>query len=146
MRLVILMALLFPFLSNAQSIFGTWKNIDDEDGEAKSHIEIYEQDGLIHGKVIKLLDNATLRTCTKCKDERKDQEIEGMVILWNLKPEKKKNKYNKGKIIDPKNGKIYGCKMELKEEDLLHVRGYIKSPLFGRTQKWYRVKDTSSTQ
>lgn len=126
-------------LSWSQSIMGVWKNVDDEDGEVKSHIEIYEEDGMLQARVIKILDNASLKVCTKCKDERNDQEIEGMVIMWDMKPEKKKNKYKGGKILDPKNGKTYSCKIELKKPDVLKVRGYIKAPIFGRTQEWYRV-------
>jgi uncharacterized protein (DUF2147 family) len=119
------------------SCVGTWENIDDEDGKPKSHIEIYEEDGKLYGKVIKLLENATIRNCIKCEGDRKDQALEGMVILWDLKI--KKNKGDKGKIIDPKTGKIYDCKIELDDENTLKVRGYIKTPFLGRTQKWYRV-------
>ncbi len=127
-------------ISLAQSVIGVWKNVDDEDGKVKSHLEVYEEDGMIHARVKKLLDNATITTCIKCKDERKDQDIEGMVIMWDMKPEKKKNKYKGGKILDPKNGKTYSCKIELKSPDVLKVRGYIKAPLFGRTQEWFRLK------
>jgi uncharacterized protein (DUF2147 family) len=119
------------------SCVGTWENIDDEDGKPKSHIEIYEEDGKLYGKVIKLLEKATIRNCIKCEGDRKDQALEGMVILWDLKI--KKNKGDKGKIIDPKTGKIYDCKIELDDENTLKVRGYIKTPFLGRTQKWYRV-------
>ncbi len=131
---------LFSFSLQAQSVIGVWKNVDDEDGEVKSHIEIYEEDGMIHGRVLKILDNASLRICTECKGDRKDKDIEGMIILWDMKPEKKKNKYKGGQILDPKNGKTYSCKIQLQSPDVLKVRGYIKAPLFGRTQKWFRVK------
>jgi len=127
------------FIGFSQSPIGIWKNIDDEDGKAKSHIEIYEKDGKLEGKVLKLLDNATLKVCKKCKDERKNAPIEGMVIMWDLK--KSKNGYKDGKIIDPKKGKEYGCKISLASEDVLDVRGYLKFAAFGRTQQWYRVKE-----
>lgn len=131
---------LISSISWAQSVVGVWKNVDDEDGKVKSHLEVYKEDGMIHARVKKILENATITTCIKCKGERKDQDIEGMVIMWDMKPEKKENKYKGGKILDPKNGKTYSCKIELKSPDVLKVRGYIKAPLFGRTQEWYRVK------
>jgi len=118
---------------------GIWKNIDDDDGKAKSHIEIYEENGKLHGRVIKLLEIATLKTCIECSGDRKDRPIEGMVILWDL--EKKKKKGVEGKILDPKKGKIYDCKIELEDANTLKVRGYIKTPFLGRTQNWYRVTD-----
>lgn len=129
---------LFSILSYGQSPVGIWKNLDDEDGEAKSHIEIYESDGMLHGKVIKLLPAATLTHCKKCKGDKKNAPIEGMVIMWDLK--KNGDSYDEGKIIDPKKGKEYGCKISLANEDELDVRGYLKFSVFGRTQKWYRVK------
>jgi len=61
-----------------------------------------------------------------------------MDILWDLK--KSGKSWDDGQIMDPKNGKIYDCKIELKGTDKLHVRGYMGVSMFGRTQTWYRVK------
>ena len=124
---------------NAQTLVGIWQNIDDEDGKPKSHIEVKEVDGKLQGTVIKLLEGADLKVCAKCKGERKDQPIEGMKIMWDLEV-KSDEKAEGGRIIDPKKGKEYGCKIKLKEEDLLEVRGYIGAPMFGRTQHWHRIK------
>lgn len=133
----------FAFLLSVQPIFsqnvlGFWKNIDDEDGKAKSVIEIYESDGHIYGRVDRLLEAATLTHCEKCKGDKKDAPITDMVILWDLHGKKGNKKAEKGKIIDPKSGKVYDCKIELEGSDVLKVRGYIGASLFGRTQKWYR--------
>lgn len=128
------------FLSHsatAQGVLGTWKNIDDKDGKAKSHIEIYEEGGKYYGKVVKLLPSATLINCKKCKDDRKDQPIEGMVILWDLI--KTGDSWDDGEIIDPKSGKIYDCSIKLNEEGNLDVRGYMGFSIIGRTQTWFRV-------
>lgn len=129
--------MLLAILIQGQSIEGIWVNIDDEDGKPKSHIEITKSNGQYYGKVVRLLEGATLKSCTKCKGERQNKPIEGMVIMWDLSP-KNSEEADGGSIIDPKNGKTYGCKIKLSEPDVLEVRGYIKSPLFGRTQKWYR--------
>lgn len=122
----------------AQSPIGVWENVDDEDGKPKSHIEIYEQNGKLYGKVIKLLEGATLKYCKKCKGDKKDQAIQGMVILWDL--ENMGDHYDNGTIIDPKKGKEYGCKISLASPDVLDVRGYLKFAWLGRTQTWNRVK------
>ena len=45
-----------------------------------------------------------------------------------------------GSIYDPKTGKTYSCKMTLKGNDKLSVRGYIGISLIGRTDVWTRVK------
>ena len=130
------------FLSStiwSQTAVGTWKTIDDEDGKATSHVSIYEEDGKIYGKVIKLIDPEST-ICTKCKDDKKDKPIEGMVILWDLK-QKKSNIWDGGKIMDPKNGKEYKCSIELEDANTLKVRGYIGFSLFGRTQVWYKLEE-----
>lgn len=39
----------------SQSVIGKWKTIDDETGEAKSVVEIYEKSGKVYGKVVEIL-------------------------------------------------------------------------------------------
>ena len=133
-----LIVLLFlTFNSWSQSAVGTWKTIDDEDGKVKLHVSIYEQDGKLYGKVTKLI-NPERTICTECKGDKKDQPIEGMQIMWNLEKDGDK-KWNGGKIMDPKNGKEYKCKIELEDQNTLNVRGFIGFSLLGRTQTWYRL-------
>lgn len=141
MRNLLLIAMLcMSQLLSAQSILGLWKNIDDEDGKAKSHIKVYEENGKIYGMVEELLEGATITVCDKCKGEKKGKPLVGMQILWDLEMSKNEKKASGGTIMDPKNGKEYSCKIELDGDDVLNVRGYIGTPLLGRTQKWYRVK------
>jgi len=47
--------------------------------------------------------------------------------------------YTGGTILDPDEGDIYKCKIWVKD-DVLTARGYIGVSLFGRSQKWFRVK------
>ena len=128
----------FGFIVFAQSPVGIWKNLDDEDGREKSHIEIYEQNGTLRGKVIKLLPAATITKCDKCTGANKGKSLVGMDILWDLK--KSGNVWEGGEILDPKNGKVYDCKIELDGKDKLKVRGFVGVSMFGRTQIWYKVK------
>lgn len=119
---------------------GMWKNIDDEDGKVKSHLKVYWEDGVLKAKVYKLLDNATVTICKKCKGDKKNQPLEGMEIMWGLTADGD-NEWTGGQIMDPKSGKEYKCKIELEEENKLKVRGYLGIPTFGRTQYWYRLVD-----
>jgi uncharacterized protein (DUF2147 family) len=121
-----------------QSPVGIWKNLDDTDGKEKSHIEIYEQNGKLRGKVIKLLPAATITRCDKCSGANKGKSLVGMDILWDM--QKTGSEWDNGHILDPKNGKIYRCKISLDGTDKLQVRGYIGISVFGRTQTWYKVK------
>lgn len=134
---------LITSLASAQSatdIMGKWKTIDDETGEAKSIVEIYEKGGKAYGKVIEVLNpDRKNAVCDKCSDgdPRKGQKVEGMVILTGL--EKDSDGWEDGQILDPNNGKVYSCKIARKGENL-DVRGYIGWSLIGRTQTWHPVK------
>lgn len=122
----------------AQSALGLWKTIDDETGEAKSHVQLYEQNGQMFGKVAQLLKSSPDRKCDKCPGERRNQPVLNMVVVEGLKV--KGGYWQSGRILDPEKGKWYTCNMWLKEGDpnVLVVRGYIGP--FYRTQYWYRVK------
>lgn len=44
----------------------------------------------------------------------------------------------KGRIIDPRNGSIYGVEMHLDPNGNLALRGFLGIPLLGHTQTWTR--------
>lgn len=128
-------------LSIAQnSVIGKWKTIDDETGKERSIIEIYEKGSMLFGKVIKTFPQPGEDLdpiCTKCdtEDPRYNQKIIGMNILQNMK--KINEGYGGGDILDPKNGKVYTCKIWVEGATLM-VRGYW-GPFF-RTQTWIKVQ------
>jgi uncharacterized protein (DUF2147 family) len=128
------------FISNAQSIFGKWKTIDDNTGVEKSIVDIYNVDGKAYAKVVQLLEKGKENEiCDKCKGAKKDKPIKGMEIINGLS--KDDDEWNDGKILDPKTGKVYKCYITLEEPNKLKVRGYIGFALLGRTQYWYRVEE-----
>jgi uncharacterized protein (DUF2147 family) len=132
-----LMAISITTLS-AQSVFGKWKTIDDETGEAKSIVEIFEKNGKVYGKVVEILNkNRQDAKCVDCPGDDAGKPVLGLTIIKGL--EKDGDEYNDGQILDPNNGKLYKCYIELESKDKLKVRGYIGFSLLGRTQYWYRV-------
>lgn len=116
---------------------GTWKTIDDETKKAKSYVKITESNGVLYGKIVKLINPSEPDPkCTACKGKKKGQSITGMTIIWGAK--KNGDKYTGGKILSPSKGKIYKLKMWNEGEKKLKIRGYIG--FFYRTQTWYRIK------
>ena len=130
----------FSTLSLAQpSPIGTWKTIDDNTGEAKSHVEIYENGGKLYGKIAKLLKSSHDKACEECPGKKKGKPLMGMLVIEGLEPYK--DYWRKGTIMDPENGNEYGCSIwfENGNADELKVRGKHWTGLY-RTQTWYRVK------
>jgi len=120
---------------------GLWKTIDDETGEAKSHIRISIKDGTLSGTIEKILPPGDPKAvCGACEGNLKDQPIVGMKILTGMK--KGPDGYKDGQITDPKNGKSYNALVWLDPEDSnkLNVKGYIGVSLFGRSQTWLRAE------
>lgn len=125
---------------NAQTVLGKWKTIDDETGEPKSIVEIYERGGKVYGKIVKLFRKPNEEqdpVCDECdgEDARYKKKILGMEILKDMV--KDEDEYADGEILDPNNGKIYRCKLWLEGKDL-KLRGYLGP--FYRTQTWVREK------
>ncbi len=128
------------FYSQNKSVLGKWKTIDDETGEVKSIVEIYEKSGKIYGKVIEILDVIHKNSlCKNCSGEDANKPILGLTVIKGLTRDGKE--YNSGKILDPKSGKLYQCFITLEGNEKLKVRGYIGISLLGRTQYWQRVKE-----
>jgi uncharacterized protein (DUF2147 family) len=121
---------------------GVWKTIDDASKTEKSLVRISESGGVLTGKLEKLLDPAAKpdAVCDKCGDERKDKPLVGLTIISGVK-KSGDNLWDGGVILDPNDGKTY--KVRLTPVDggkKLEVRGYIGTPLLGRTQTWLRTE------
>lgn len=108
------------------SVFGYWTTIDDATGEKKSIVRVYEHDGKVYGRVVKVLTNPQAKA--KIKGE---PLIQGLDILKDL--QKDGEKYTGGKVLDPKSGKVYTAQLWLEEGNLI-MRGSFFG--IGRKQKW----------
>lgn len=129
----------FNMIFAQSSPVGLWKTIDDKTGDAKSYVEIYEQDGKFYGKINKLLQRAADTTCKKCSGNKKDKLLVGMNVIENL--QFSKGYWKNGTILDPESGNEYVCSIwfEPNKPDELKVRGKHWTGLY-RTQTWYKVK------
>jgi uncharacterized protein (DUF2147 family) len=140
MKIIAIILLTLPaFTGYGQtSAIGKWISIDENSGEEKSVVEIYERGGKVYGKVIKLFPRPGKDpdpVCNECPtdDGRFKKKIIGMEILKDMV--KSDEGYADGNILDPETGKVYRCKLWL-EGGMLKVRGYWGP--FYRTQTWKR--------
>ena len=119
---------------------GMWKTLDDKTGEARSVIKVWTEKGELVGRIEKLFRKPGENPnplCDKCTGENKDKPVIGMTVMWGLK--KDGDEWTGGHILDPDDGKVYSCKVELADGGKkLEVRGFIGFSLIGRTQTWVR--------
>lgn len=139
------MIYLFSMLAFAADLspVGTWLTIDDVTKKPRSIVKITEQNGQLAGSIAKVYyqqGEGPGDLCDKCSGALKNQKILGMTILSGM-TKTSDNVWSGGRIVDPKNGKSYRCKMTLSPNgQMLDVRGYIGVSLLGRTQTWVRQK------
>lgn len=135
-----LVSMLFTLLSFAgnSAIIGQWYTTDKG-----AIVEIYQCGDKLCGKIIWLKepnkDNGTPKTDENNPDAKKHNDpIIGMNMLKGFVADGD-DEWEDGEIYDPKSGKTYSANMEL-DGEILEVRGYVGISLFGRTEKWTRVK------
>ncbi|MCP4147119.1 MAG: DUF2147 domain-containing protein [bacterium] len=144
---IIMVIFACPLLSQMEtadklSPVGMWKTIDDKTKEVKSIVKIWKhEDGTLKGRIEKIFPKPGEDPdpkCDKCKGDKKNQRILGMEFMWGFNGSG--SNWEKGKIIDPENGKTYNCELEVVEKGkTLKVYGYVKVIFkIGRTQKWIR--------
>lgn len=139
--LVLALAPVIAMAQTAGSPVGKWKTIDDETNAPRSIVEITDVNGELQGRILQIFyrpDEKPDPVCEACEGERKDKPVIGMTFLWGLKPDGS-NEWASGSVLDPKNGKIYNAKATLTDAgQKLRLRGFIGTPILGRTQIWLR--------
>jgi len=142
MRVTLLLGLLVITTSvwaNENKVVGVWLTQDKD-----SKIEISRNDdGTFSGKVIWLknpLKDGQPQVDKENPDEAlQDRPILGLELLQGFKFDE--DEWNSGTIYDPKTGNTYKCYMWFdKDDNTLHVKGYIGISIIGRSVEWTRVK------
>lgn len=122
---------------------GYWQQYDDRTGQLESILHISNYNGELFATPVKAFPingRAPDVYCTKCSGQRHNAKIIGMTVMWDMR-QVSPTQWARGRIIDPKNGKIYRCKMTLINQGQdLNVRGYIGISLLGRSQVWKRMQ------
>jgi uncharacterized protein (DUF2147 family) len=137
-------AFLFLFAHHAYSApspEGRWKTVDDATGKAKSMVRLWVENDRLVGQIDSIFPEpgkSTDPVCDKCPGTFHNKRVKAIHFLWGLK--KSGEEWIGGEVLDPKNGKIYRCKIKVKEDNrTMVVRGYIGVSLLGRSQTWERL-------
>lgn len=118
-----LLALIGALLVMSSAVFaadpavGLWKSIDDKSGEVTAFWNIYEEGGKLYGTIAAVVNDPQDVIASACKESYKGFPLSGAVNkmhtvgtpwIFNMVKESEGN-WKDGNIIDPSNGKMYGC-------------------------------------
>lgn len=124
------------YSQQADDVRGFWMNEDKD-----ATIEIYKVGEKYAGKLTWLKELYERDGKTPRKDARnpdaalRNRSLLNLTILNGFIYEG--GEWSGGELYDPKSGKKYNSKMKLKSGKL-EIRGFVGSPVFGKTTTWTR--------
>ena len=115
--------------TNPDAIIGEWLSPKKD-----SRVLIYKQGAKYFGHITWGTGTEHYDVKNPKPDLRK-RELIGLTILKDFEFDGD-NTWKEGSIYDPREGKIYFCKITLKDAGQINIRGYVGFSLFGRTETW----------
>lgn len=140
----ILLLLPLTVMAQAETFTGVWMTSSDS-----SSVEIYKHtNGKYIGVINWLLEPNEEDGTPKVDEENPDptkqnQPILGLKLVKGFIYNAKKDRWDKGTIYDPDNGKTYDCYCWFEDgnSDVLYLKGYVLGMKFlGRETIWKRKK------
>ncbi len=117
----------------ADAILGEWLSAKKD-----SRVLIFKQGNKYSGNIVWGTGEQT-KDIKNPDPELRYRQLIGLTILNDFHFSSD-NTWEDGTIYDPREGKTYSCKMTLKRNGQLNIRGFVGISLFGRTEVWTRVK------
>ena len=138
-----LIAILFSlpaFAQDADKLQGVWQPSD-----GRSMLKIDKIGSKFYGRVVWLKEandeDGNPRKDVNNPDEKlRSTPLKGYRVLKDFTYNSDEKIWDGGTIYDPKNGTTYNCKIEMKNDNQIEVRGYVGTEMFGRTDVWTRLK------
>ncbi|GHV85339.1 hypothetical protein AGMMS50230_09470 [Spirochaetia bacterium] len=131
---------------------GFWISTDEKTRKDIVGWEVYIQNGKLYGRILSIAGSPQNLKAENCGDNYRgfpavgrvsDMLVVGTAWIFGLIPDGQAGKWKDGNMIDPGEGKMYGCKIIFHSAggryrtDTLEMRGTIGP--FGRSQFWRRA-------
>lgn len=147
-----IVAFISAFVFATDSVEGFWISVDEKTGKQTAGWEIWQEDGLLNGRILAAADVTADETAGgkgKSYDNFQNGvdvntvKVVGTTWIWGL-TQKNPGQWENGFIIDPENGSRYKCKITFHKADgkkyskeTLEMRGEVGP--FGRSQFWHKA-------
>jgi uncharacterized protein (DUF2147 family) len=143
----------------ADPVEGFWISVDDKTGKPTAGWEIYQQGGKLYGRILSIPGFPQEQLALACKESYQGFPAAGKVNqlrvvgtpwIFGLTLDKD-GQWSGGNVIDPKDGKMYRCKIIFRpadgkrySADTLEMRGEIGLGI-GRSQFWRKSNRTEAS-
>ena len=126
----------------ARAYLGEWTTYSDNSGEAQAVVRLTESNGVVRGRIVRLLPTTQYPVpnfqCDDCKGRYAGADLRTVPLIEGMEWEG--DKFGGGRIVDPTDGKSYKATLALDGPNRLRVRGYVLVKALGRTQVWRRTR------
>jgi uncharacterized protein (DUF2147 family) len=139
--------------AQSDPVEGYWLSVDEKTNKVTAGWQIYQQNGILYGKILSLSDDPKGTIAKDVKESYKDfplsgkvnqMEVAGPPWIFGL-TKKETGDWRGGKIIDPADGNMYNCRVMFHKadgrryaNDTLEMRGEIGLGI-GRSQFWRKT-------
>jgi uncharacterized protein (DUF2147 family) len=118
---------------------GFWQTTDDVTHQPSSIVEIWQENGTLKGKIVKIFeqgDHSPNDLCSLCTGDLYNKPLLGMTILSDLV--EGDDGWDQGQLLSPKQGRFFDTAMKLSEDGNQMVFT-IKSGVLSKTKTWTRI-------
>lgn len=128
--------------ADARAYLGDWTTYNDAGTEAQSVVRITESEGVLRGRIIRLLPTEEYPDpqfrCDDCEGEYQGADLRAVPLIEGMTWAG--DEFSGGRITDPTNGRTYRGILRLDGRNRLRVRGFVGVRALGRTQIWRRAR------
>lgn len=147
------------FYLAADPVEGFWLSVDEKTGEVTAGWHIYQQNGVLYGRILSFSDKSEGLLAARCKESYPGFPVSGKVNqmpvigtpwIYGLSS-KKAGEWSGGTVVNPEDGNSYRCKITFRPADgrrypvdTLEMRGEIGLGI-GRSQFWRKSDEQTAS-